>query len=198
MESAGLDAAAHAREPAESAAARDRARARAVRMNDALSCHRRRAGRPFGRRGACAERRARRALSKAAPQAGGRCRSYFDPELGQMIDNGNHLVLSGNHATMTICARIGALGHLAGPDTARFDFVDVQTGERWTIAPNEGPLPWWVLDAIAPRAGHARSRLSRAARNCCARCDGETHRRRDRLRRRAVGAADASRSCSPR
>ena len=34
---------------------------------------------------------------------------------------------------------------LAGPDQARFDFVDVATGKRWTIAPNEGPLPWWSL-----------------------------------------------------
>jgi phytoene dehydrogenase-like protein len=37
-------------------------------------------------------------LSEAAGQAGGRCRSYFDSQLGLTIDNGNHLVLSGNHA----------------------------------------------------------------------------------------------------
>jgi hydroxysqualene dehydroxylase len=29
---------------------------------------------------------------EAAPQAGGRCRSYFDPGFGAVIDNGNHLL----------------------------------------------------------------------------------------------------------
>src|ERR1700691_3151061 len=37
-------------------------------------------------------------LYEAAPFAGGRCRSYFDNELGCRLDNGNHLVLSGNVA----------------------------------------------------------------------------------------------------
>src|SRR5262245_47213671 len=31
---------------------------------------------------------------EAAPRAGGRCRSYMDPQLGVVIDNGNHLLLS--------------------------------------------------------------------------------------------------------
>ena len=35
-------------------------------------------------------------LHEAARHAGGRCRSYFDPALGITIDNGNHLLLSGN------------------------------------------------------------------------------------------------------
>jgi uncharacterized protein with NAD-binding domain and iron-sulfur cluster len=42
---------------------------------------------------ALAEKGAAVTLYEAAPQAGGRCRSYFDPTLGQIIDNGNHLVL---------------------------------------------------------------------------------------------------------
>jgi squalene-associated FAD-dependent desaturase len=92
---------------------------------------------------ALAEKGVRVVLYEGAPQAGGRCRSYFDPVLGQVIDNGNHLVLSGNHAVMAYLRRIGATDKLAGPDRARFDFVDVGSGERWTIAPNEGRLPWW-------------------------------------------------------
>ena len=35
-------------------------------------------------------------VSDGAAQAGGRCRSYHDPQLDRVIDNGNHLVLSGN------------------------------------------------------------------------------------------------------
>jgi hydroxysqualene dehydroxylase len=93
---------------------------------------------------ALAQKGVRVALYEAAPQAGGRCRSYFDPTLGQIIDNGNHLILSGNHATFGYLRRIGAENAVAGPDRARFDFIDVRTNERWTIAPNEGPLAWWV------------------------------------------------------
>jgi squalene-associated FAD-dependent desaturase len=82
---------------------------------------------------------------EAAAQAGGRCRSYFDPQLELVIDNGNHLVLSGNRAVMAYLTRLGAADRLAGPDTAAFDFYDVKRDRRWRLNPNEGPLPWWVL-----------------------------------------------------
>lgn len=85
-------------------------------------------------------------LIEAAGQAGGRCRSYFDPVLGQTIDNGNHLVLSGNHATMRYVSAIGAREALAGPDHARADFLDLNSGERWAILPDDGPIPFWLFD----------------------------------------------------
>jgi squalene-associated FAD-dependent desaturase len=93
-----------------------------------------------------AERGRRVVLSEAAAQAGGRCRSYFDPQLGMTIDNGNHLVLSGNRAVQAYLARIGAGDRLAGPATADFAFVDLRDGARWRVRPNDGPIPWWVLD----------------------------------------------------
>ena len=36
-------------------------------------------------------------VHEATAYPGGRCRSYFDRAIGMTIDNGNHLVLSGNH-----------------------------------------------------------------------------------------------------
>lgn len=84
-------------------------------------------------------------VSEAAAQAGGRCRSYFDREIGLTLDNGNHMVLSGNRAVMEYLARIGASDRLAGPAEAQFPFVDLATGERWTVRPNPGPLPWWIF-----------------------------------------------------
>jgi len=84
-------------------------------------------------------------LSEAAAQAGGRCRSYHDAQLGMVIDNGNHLVLSGNAAVGRYLRAIGAEDRLTGPPRPEFHFRDLRGGEAWTIRPNEGPLPWWVL-----------------------------------------------------
>jgi squalene-associated FAD-dependent desaturase len=84
-------------------------------------------------------------VSEAAAQAGGRCRSYVDPQLGLTIDNGNHLVLSGNQAVRRYLSIIDASDRLVGPDQARFVFADLRSGERWAVRPNEGPVPWWVL-----------------------------------------------------
>lgn len=85
------------------------------------------------------------ALYEAAGQAGGRCRSYHDATLDRRIDNGNHLLLSGNRAVMEHLAETGADDALAGPERAEFRFLDLETGERWSVAPNAGPLPWWIL-----------------------------------------------------
>ncbi len=85
-------------------------------------------------------------LADSAPRAGGRCRSYHDAQLGQTIDNGNHFVFSGNQAVARYLGMIGSFGALHGPDHARFVFHDVATGERWTLALNDGRLPWWLLD----------------------------------------------------
>jgi squalene-associated FAD-dependent desaturase len=85
-------------------------------------------------------------LYEAGSQAGGRCRSYVDEVLGCRIDNGNHLLLSGNDRALAYLATIGALDTLAGPKGALFPFVDLQTGERWTVRPNRGRIPYWLLD----------------------------------------------------
>ncbi|VVE41325.1 hydroxysqualene dehydroxylase HpnE [Pandoraea terrigena] len=85
-------------------------------------------------------------LHEAAPQAGGRCRSYFDPQLNAVIDNGNHLVLSGNTTMREFTRAIGAEHTLTGPDRAEFAFVDLASDERWTVRLSEGRLPWWIFD----------------------------------------------------
>ncbi len=84
-------------------------------------------------------------IAEAATQAGGRCRSYHDAQLGLTIDNGNHLVLAGNQAVARFRYTVGADTPLSGPDHADFAFADLASGERWTIGINDGPLPWWVL-----------------------------------------------------
>jgi squalene-associated FAD-dependent desaturase len=86
-------------------------------------------------------------LYEAAAQAGGRCRSFHDAKLGCTIDNGNHLLLSANTAALSYLEEIGAGDTLVGPGRAAFPFVDLATGERWTVRPNPGRIPWWILSA---------------------------------------------------
>jgi squalene-associated FAD-dependent desaturase len=82
---------------------------------------------------------------EAAPYAGGRCRSYFDAELGCRTDNGNHLVLAANTAALRYLDAIGADKTMTGPPEPRLDFCDLSDGARWTLAPNRGRLPWWIF-----------------------------------------------------
>jgi hydroxysqualene dehydroxylase len=86
-------------------------------------------------------------VHEAAGQAGGRCRSYHDPALDMVIDNGNHLLLSANHAALAFLETIGAGGKLVGPPAAEFAFMDLASGERWTLCINAGRLPWWIFDS---------------------------------------------------
>jgi squalene-associated FAD-dependent desaturase len=84
---------------------------------------------------------------EAAGHAGGRCRSFHDEALGRTIDNGNHLLLSGNRAALAYLREIGAADSLAGPEPAAFPFLDLKTGHRWTVRPGAGWFPWWIFDA---------------------------------------------------
>ena len=86
-------------------------------------------------------------IYEAGPACGGRARSYFDRELGCRIDNGNHLLLSGNRAAMRYLDIAGARDTLAGPAGPVFPFMDLRTGQRWTLRPNAGRVPWWVFSA---------------------------------------------------
>ena len=85
-------------------------------------------------------------VHEATAFAGGRCRSYKDAALGMTIDNGNHLLLSGNHAALDYLRAIGAEDRLRGPATAEFSFADLASRERWTLRFNDGRLPFWILD----------------------------------------------------
>jgi squalene-associated FAD-dependent desaturase len=85
-------------------------------------------------------------VHEAMQQAGGRCRSYFDAATGLTIDNGNHLLLSGNAAAVDYARSIGTDAGLVGPDSAEFSFADLADGQRWTLSLGNSRLPLWVLD----------------------------------------------------
>jgi squalene-associated FAD-dependent desaturase len=103
--------------------------------------------------------------------AGGRCRSFVEPSLGIAIDNGNHLVLSGNHAALAHLRTVGAEHMLLGPEHAEFPFADLSTGARWTLRPNDGPLPWWIFSKARRVPGTSPSAYLALARLLTARRD---------------------------
>lgn len=84
-------------------------------------------------------------IHEAAGHAGGRCRSYFDAELGRRIDNGNHLLVGANKAAMAYIAEIGAGGEFVAAERAEYPFRELPTGPSWTLRPNDGAWPWWVF-----------------------------------------------------
>ena len=84
-------------------------------------------------------------VHEAGGRAGGRCRSYHDSRLDRLVDNGNHLLLSGNRSVMRYLEETGTADALVGPASARFPFLDVRSGRRWQVRPNAGRVPWWVL-----------------------------------------------------
>jgi squalene-associated FAD-dependent desaturase len=85
-------------------------------------------------------------VHEATSFAGGRCRSYHDAAVGMVIDNGNHLLLSGNRAALDYLHEVGAADRLIGPAAAEFQFIDLASRQRWTLRFNDGRLPWWIFD----------------------------------------------------
>ncbi|MEM7239066.1 MAG: FAD-dependent oxidoreductase, partial [Pseudomonadota bacterium] len=81
---------------------------------------------------------------EASGHAGGRCRSFHEARLDRRIDNGNHLVLTGNTSVREYVRLTGATKALHAADDAHFPFVDIETQQRWTVRMNKGPLPWWI------------------------------------------------------
>jgi len=126
-------------------------------------------------------------VHEATAFAGGRCLSYHDAALGMTIDNGNHLLLSGNHAALDYVRSIGAERRLVGPSAAEFAFADLPSGKRWTLRFNEGRIPFWVFDPSrrVPGTGVrdyvplARLLLARAGKSVgeVIRCDGLLYQR---------------------
>ena len=93
---------------------------------------------------------ARVTVHEASPKAGGRCRSYHDAVLDRRIDNGNHLILSGNTAVLHHARLIGAADRLEVLPEAAFPFADLADGRRWTVHVPRTPLGSFRSDARPP------------------------------------------------
>ena len=83
---------------------------------------------------------------EAAKAAGGRCRSFVDTVLNITVDNGSHLLLSGNWAAVAYLKKIDGLKEMTLCE-AEIPFFDNKSGERWTLRPNSSRVPWWIFDS---------------------------------------------------
>jgi squalene-associated FAD-dependent desaturase len=84
-------------------------------------------------------------VHEGTDHAGGRCRTYFDDLTGMPIDNGTHLVLSGNYAARAFLRTIGSEQRLQGPRNADYPFVDLVSNKRWKLSFGSGFFPWWIF-----------------------------------------------------
>ncbi|MCH8862304.1 MAG: FAD-dependent oxidoreductase [Proteobacteria bacterium] len=84
-------------------------------------------------------------LYEGANHAGGRARSFHDETLGCRIDNGNHLMMSGNRTVRHYLQTIGSEDSLIDTGAAVYPFLDLDSGARWAVRPGAGRLPWWIF-----------------------------------------------------
>jgi len=88
-------------------------------------------------------------VHETAKHAGGRCRSFYEATLDATIDNGTHLLLSGNCEVMDYVDLIGGGGALRQAPRAAFDFKNVSSGAVWRVdlgASNGMSLIRWLFD----------------------------------------------------
>lgn len=104
------------------------------------------------------------ALYDSAGHSGGRCRSFYDKTLDRVIDNGNHLIMSGNKSALGFLERVGSVNPLTGPAEADYPFVDIKSGERWRVRINNGFIPIWIFDRTRRVPGSHVADYVKAAR----------------------------------
>ena len=73
-------------------------------------------------------------LHESTDHAGGRCRSFHDPSLNTVIDNGTHLVMDVNQTAIAFARTVGGIGHMH-QGRPHFPFINLSTGQHWTLSP---------------------------------------------------------------
>ena len=85
-------------------------------------------------------------ILEATDHAGGRCRSFNDNLLKTKIDNGNHVILGGNHNTFEYLKRVGT-NHDSLTGFSKYNFVDLKTLEFWKLEPKHLYLPFLLFNS---------------------------------------------------
>ena len=109
-----------------------------------------------------AERGARVLVLEARPGLGGRATAFVDPETGETVDNGQHVLFGCYHETFRFLRTLGTDTLVEIHDDLEIEFVErdgrrSRLGRRSFLRRGTSSAPW--------RAG-ARSRSAIASRRC--------------------------------
>jgi squalene-associated FAD-dependent desaturase len=93
------------------------------------------------------ERGARVVVVEARRQLGGRATSFRDPQTGEWVDNGQHLLLGCYRETLAFLGTIGARDRVAMQPSLEVSFVDCD-GRASTLTCPMLPSPWHLLGGL--------------------------------------------------
>ncbi len=85
-------------------------------------------------------------LYEASPSCGGRARSFYDSKLDRLIDNGNHLILSGNNAVVDYLNKLDSIKTLSSSGYPLYPFYDHDANQYWDVLLSKGRFPWWLFN----------------------------------------------------
>jgi squalene-associated FAD-dependent desaturase len=127
-----------------------------------------------------ADRGARVVVVEARPRLGGRASSYIDPETGEMVDNGQHVLMGCYRETFAFLRRIGAMSRVRVQPSLAVPSVDT-AGRHSVLSCPPLPAPWHLLggvvewDALGWMDRLSVLRLGRPVRTEQRRLRGATH-----------------------
>jgi hydroxysqualene dehydroxylase len=90
---------------------------------------------------------ARVLVLEARPTAGGRAGAYRDPATGEMVDNGQHILLGCYRETLGFLHRIGASGMLRWQEGLAVTMID-RFGRASTLGCPPLPAPWHLAGGV--------------------------------------------------
>jgi squalene-associated FAD-dependent desaturase len=124
---------------------------------------------------------ARVVVLEARRQLGGRATAFREPQTGEWVDNGQHLLLGCYLETLSFLEAVGAADRVAVQPSLEVPFVDV-SGRATTLACPSLPSPWHLVgglldwDALPVRDRLAALHLVGAVRLALAELRGSTRR----------------------
>jgi squalene-associated FAD-dependent desaturase len=84
---------------------------------------------------------------EARPALGGRATAFRDPETGELVDNGQHILLGCYRDTLAFLRRVGADASLRLQGRLEVPFID-RAGRRTVLRCPPLPSPWHLLGGL--------------------------------------------------
>jgi squalene-associated FAD-dependent desaturase len=101
-------------------------------------------------------------IHERGAQSGGKRRTFHDETIDMMAEAGAFPLFANWRSTLALLETIGARAPWREAETSGIPFADMASGERWTLRPNAGRLPWWILSSKRRAPGSAAGDYLRA------------------------------------